>query len=129
MSEKRLRGHTLGRLSFESEEGVEFAPRTIATYRTEAGEEFTIPFGADAELPFEWVSPHTGQVGRRLDAKGKPVQGIDPNAPAPTPPTVTHWEQLMKRRSVEELEILLAERIAILRESRGESTSGLKKTA
>ncbi len=128
MSERKLRGSTLGRISFENEIGAEMAPRQTANYETAGGERFSIVFDAEAELPYEWVSPHTGQIGRLLTIKGAKVLGIDPNAPAPTPPTVTHWEQLMKRRTVEELEVLLAERIAILRERRGDF-SHLKKSA
>lgn len=110
MSEKRLRGTRLGATSFESEEGVDFVTTQNVTFRTEDGEEFTVTFMEGIDLPFDWNSPHTGKKGRRLDAKGKPVEGDDPNAPAPAAPTVTHWEQLLKRRTIEELEIILAER-------------------
>lgn len=128
MSEKKLRGSTLGRTSCESEIGVELAPRQTAEYETEAGERFAVVFDAEAELPYEWVSPHTGAHGRLLTSRGSKVVGIDPNAPAPTPPTVTHWEQLLKRRSIEELEVLLADRIIAMREQRGDF-SHLKKSA
>lgn len=110
MSEKRLRGTRLGAISLESEEGVDFVSTQNVIFRTEDGEEFTVTFMAGVDLPFDWNSPHTGKTGRRLDAKGKPVEGLDPNAPTPLAPTVTHWEQLLKRRTVEELEVILAER-------------------
>jgi hypothetical protein len=128
VSEKKLRGSTLGRISFEAEFGVELAPRKNAEYETGSGERFSVVFDAAAELPYEWVSPHTGALGRLLTERGNKVVGIDPNAPAPTPPTVTHWEQLMKRRTVEELEALLADRIAQMREKRGD-ISHMKKSA
>ena len=110
MSEKRLRGTRLGAMSFESEEGVEFVSTQSVTFRTDDGEEFQVTFMEGVDLPFNWISPRTSKSGRRLDAKGKPIEGIDPNAPAPPAPTVTHWEQLMKRRTIEELEVILAER-------------------
>ena len=115
MSEKRLRGTRLGAMSFETEEGVDFVATQIVTFRTEDGDEFQVTFMDGIDLPFEWTSPHTGKTGRRLDAKGKPVQGVDPNAPTPPAPTVTHWEQLLKRRTIEELEVILAERRAEMR--------------
>lgn len=110
MNEKRLRGTRLGSISFETEEGVEFVSTQQVTFRTEVGEEFQVTFMEGVDLPFDWASPHTGHVGRRLDAKGKPVAGVDPNAPTPSAPTVTHWEQLLKRRTIDELEAILAER-------------------
>ena len=123
MNEKRLRGSRLGSISLESEEGVQFAPTQLVTFRTADGEEFTVRFAADAELPYDWTSPKTGTTGRRLDAKGKPIDGVDPNAPTPPPAPVTHWEQLLKRRTIPELEIILADRIAEMRAS-GQLGSG-----
>ena len=110
MSEKRLRGTRLGAMSFESEEGVEFVSTQSVTFRTDDGEEFQVTFMEGVELPFNWISPRTSKSGRRLHAKGKPADGVAPNAPTPPAPTVTHWEQLMKRRTIEELEVILAER-------------------
>lgn len=110
MSEKRLRGTRLGSISLETEDGVDFVETQSVTFRTDEGEEFAVTFMEGVELPYDWTSPHTGRVGRRLDANGKPVEGVDPNAPTPPAPTVTHWEQLLKRRTIEELEEILAQR-------------------
>ena len=110
MSDKRLLGTRLGSVSMETEEGVDFVATQSVTFRTDDGEEFQVTFMEGVDLPFDWNSPHTGKTGRRLDAKGKPVEGVDPNAPTPPAPTVTHWEQLLKRRTIEELEVILAER-------------------
>lgn len=117
MSEKRLRGSRLGSISLESEEGVEFIDTQDVIFRTEDGEEFTVRFAADAELPYDWASPHTSRIGRRLAANGKPIDGVDPNAPLPPAPTVTHWEQLLKRRTIPELELILQARIDEMRAS------------
>lgn len=129
MNDKRLRGTRLGSISTETEEGVEFVERQNVTFRTEDGEEFTVTFMAGVELPYDWRSPKTSNIGRRLDAKGKPIEGDDPNAPAPTPPTVTHWEQLMKRRTIAELEVILEDRIAEMRASGQLDVSTLRKSA
>ena len=112
MNNKQLRGTRLGSISHESEEGVDYVETQLVTFRTEDGEEFSVTFMVGVDLPYDWKSPRTSNIGRRLDSKGNPIVGDDPNAPAPLPPTVTHWEQLMKRRTIEELEVILAERIA-----------------
>lgn len=129
MSNKQLRGTRLGSISSETEEGVDFVDRQTVTFRTEDGEEFTVTFMVGVELPYDWTSPRSGKVGRRLDANGKPIEGVDPNAPAPIAPTVTHWEQLMKRRTIEELEVILADRIAEARANGEFSTVSLRKSA
>ena len=129
MSNKQLRGTRLGSISHESEVGVDFVDTENVTFRTEDGEEFTVTFMTGVEVPFDWVSPRSSKVGRRLDAKGKPIQGDDPNAPTPMAPTVTHWEQLMKRRTIEELEIILADRIAEGRANGEFDSVALRKSA
>lgn len=117
MSEKRLRGTRLGSISLETEEGVDFVATQLVTFRTEDGEEFSVRFMEGVDLPYDWVSPRSGNTGRRLDRSGKPIVGVDPNAPVPPPPTVTHWEQLLKRRTIPELEEILANRIEEMRAS------------
>jgi hypothetical protein len=129
MSNKRMQGTRLGSISSETEEGVEFVDRQNVTFRTEDGEEFVVTFMTGVELPYDWRSPRSSNIGRRLDAKGKPIQGVDPNAPAPAAPTVTHWEQLMKRRTIEELEVILQERIIAMRESGQLDLGPLRKSA
>jgi hypothetical protein len=129
MSNKRMQGTRLGSISSESEEGVDFVDRQNVTFRTEDGEEFVVTFMTGVELPYDWRSPRSSNIGRRLDSKGKPIQGDDPNAPAPAAPTVTHWEQLMKRRTIEELEVILQERIIAMRESGQLDLGPLRKSA
>jgi hypothetical protein len=46
----------------------------------------------------------------------------------PSKPARTHWDMLLERRSIPELEELLEERLTLLRESRGEKTRK-RKTA
>ena len=129
MSNKRMQGTRLGSISSESEEGVDFVDRHDVTFRTSDGEEFVVTFMTGVDLPYDWRSPRSSNIGRRLDAKGKPIQGDDPNAPAPAAPTVTHWEQLMKRRTIEELEVILQERITAMRASGQLDLGSLRKSA
>ena len=57
------------------------------------------------------------------------LQGGGPEPEAkPVKPARTHWDMLLERRSIPELEELLEERLTLLRASRGEKP-GKKKSA
>lgn len=106
MAERALRGTTIGANSLESEEGVELAPRVEAIYDLPDGRTLIIPFSADAEIPPVWEAPDGGEAllrdAQRPDSK-------------PSKPVRTHWDMLLERRSEEELEELLNERLELLR--------------
>lgn len=116
MADRSLRGVRIGAQSLQSEEGVVFSPRAKSSYQLEDGTTFDVMFAADAEIPQEWEDPKTGQVGRLLDAKGKPVELDDSDEKAAR----THWDMLLERRTRAELEVILEERLQYLRERRGE---------
>lgn len=107
MAERVLRGARLGTQSFEDERGVEMAPRQQVTYVTETGREFQVTMSTEAEVPAEWESPNTGEVGRRA--------GEFERAAKKDKPARTHWDMLLERRSVDELEEILSERLQLLR--------------
>ncbi len=115
MADRTLRGMRLGSQSMQSEEGVEFADRQRAKYRTPEGETFDVIFSADAELPDTWESPKSGREGILLSPDGTPVDIIVGEIKAPR----THWDMLLERRSRDELEELLQERLELLRARRG----------
>ena len=54
-----------------------------------------------------------------LHGEAKLIDGPEPER-KPVKPARTHWDMLLERRSVPELEELLDERLTLLRESRGE---------
>ena len=55
MADRRaMRGSRLGAVSYETDRTHNLAPRQIARYRTENGEEFEIPLADDAEIPGTW---------------------------------------------------------------------------
>ncbi|MFD1858609.1 RNA polymerase-binding protein RbpA [Aeromicrobium camelliae] len=108
MAERALRGARLGAQSFEDERGVEMAPRQEVEYRLPDGRTFTVTMSDEAEIPAEWEDPKTGQMGRRVGADA-------PTEDADEKPVRTHWDMLLERRSVEELEDLLSERLEMLR--------------
>ena len=107
MAERVLRGARLGTQSFEDERGVEMAPRQQVTYVTDDGLEFEVTMAAEAEIPSEWECPSNGQMGRR-------VGGDEPEIKKEKP-VRTHWDMLLERRSIKELEEILSERLELLR--------------
>ena len=110
MAERSLRGTNLSWLSFESDEGVTFSERTITKYICPDGHISELPFSVEADVPSLWEC--------RCGLDAKLVDGPEPEAKA-TKPQRTHWDMLLERRSIPELEELLEERLALLRESRG----------
>jgi thioesterase domain-containing protein len=107
----------LGSQSFQSEEGVEFVDRVSARYRADDGAEFLIVFAEDAEVPVRWENARTGQSGILLDASGNPVEEERGEEKVAR----THWDMLLERRTIPELEELLNERLEILRAARGQT--------
>ncbi|MFT4187240.1 MAG: RNA polymerase-binding protein RbpA [Aeromicrobium sp.] len=107
MAERALRGARLGGQSFEDERGVEMAPRQEVEYVLPNGSTFTVTMAEEAEVPLEWEDPKTGVMGRLVD-------GAEPEAKAEKP-VRTHWDMLLERRSTEELEEILTERLEMLR--------------
>lgn len=107
MAERALRGARLGAQSFEDERGVEMAPRQQVAYICKDGHTFTVTMSVEAEIPYTWEDPKTGKVGVR-------VEGEAPEAKAQKP-IRTHWDMLLERRSVDELEEILTERLELLR--------------
>ena len=109
MADRSLRGTRLGALSMESDVNVVPSARQITVY--------VCPQGHRSELPCSFFSPtRSGPASARL-LNGESV----PDAKPARPPR-THWDMLLERRSIPELEELLAERLALLRASRGETS-------
>src|SRR6185312_3246860 len=95
MADRVLRGSRLGAVSYETDRNHDLAPRQVARYRTDNGEEFDVPFADDAEIPGTWLC--------RNGMEGTLVEGDVPEPKKVKPPR-THWDMLLERRSVEELE-------------------------
>ena len=105
-----MRGSRLGSVSYEVDRNHDLAPRQIARYRTENGGEFEVPFADDAEIPGTWLS-RNGMEGTRID-------GGDPVEPKKVKVPKTPWDMLRERRSIEELDELLKERLEIIKSGR-----------
>ena len=96
-----LRGSRLGATSYEDERGVEFADRQIVLYDCARGHRF------EAEVPALWDCPRCGAQALQV-ATDRPDE-------KPGKAARTHWDMLLERRSVEDLEVLLDERLELLR--------------
>jgi ribosomal protein L37AE/L43A len=108
MSERpSLRGSRLGMLSYEDERGVELAARQDVSFDCPAGHRTSVTFAEEAEVPALWECRECGAEALRASTErpsGKPVK-----------PARTHWDMLLERRSVADLEELLEERLTLLR--------------
>ena len=106
MSDRSLRGTRLGGSSMENEDGVELAPRQLATYDCPQGHVTQLPFSVEADVPAVWEC--------RCNAEARLRDGAEPEVKA-VKPARTHWDMLLERRSVADLEVLLEERLTKLR--------------
>ncbi|GAA4384401.1 RNA polymerase-binding protein RbpA [Tsukamurella soli] len=110
MADRVLRGSRLGAVSYETDRDHDLAPRRMARYRTDNGEEFDVPFADDAELPGTWLCKN-GLEGTLIDGVAQEEKKVKPPR--------THWDMLLERRSEAELEELLKERLDLLKARRG----------
>jgi rubredoxin len=94
-------------VSYENERAMDLAPRQDSRYVCPAGHEFEMPFSAEADIPLTWECKVCG-------ASALLVDGQRPE-PKKTKPPRTHWDMLLERRSVDDLEELLAERLDLIR--------------
>ena len=109
MAERGLRGMRLGTQSMESAAHADLAERNDVHYDCPNGHVLTFPFSVEAEVPLSWEC-HCGSLALLRDGQ----------RPEPTEERHqrTHWDMLMERRTIAELEDLLEERLQVLRESR-----------
>ena len=111
MAERALRGTRLGATSYENDRNTDLAPRQEVVFKCPKGHEFSVPFAAEAELPVSWECRVCGATA--YTATG------DLPAPKKVKPPRSHWDMLMERRSMADLEEVLAERLAVIRGQRG----------
>ena len=109
MSDGALKGTRLGTLSYETDENVTLAERQKVYYDCACGKIIELPFSMEAEIPAVWEC--------RCGAEALLRGGQWPEK-KPEKPQRTHWDMLLERRSVSDLEELLKERLELLRESR-----------
>jgi len=106
MADRSLRGTRLGAASLESDAGVEPAPRQMKEYVCPNEHRTVVPLSVEADVPALWEC-RCGEQALLLDAS-RPEE-------KPTKPARTHWDMLLERRSKEDLQVLLDERLELLR--------------
>ncbi|HUR51926.1 MAG TPA: RNA polymerase-binding protein RbpA [Mycobacteriales bacterium] len=121
MSDRVLRGSRLGSVSYESDKHTEFAPRIGVAFDCPRGHATTVPFAAEADIPSSWECRVCGATALRRD-------GAQPDD-KPSKPARTHWDMLLERRSIAELEEVLAERLAALHAEQDKVKAQLKADA
>ena len=107
MRNATLKATGLGNKSFEEDEGVTLSPRQRISFDCPAEHQFSVVFSDEAELPTTWECPRCGEPSVRTDGVKHEAKNVKP--------VRTHWDMLRERRSVEELEELLAERLALIK--------------
>ena len=116
MAERSLRGSRLGATSYETDFGIELAPREDVSYDCPKGHTTTVPFSVEADVPARWECRVCGAVAHRSDGTTE-----DPKA---TRKVRTPWDMLLERRTLADLEELLTERLALLRTRGGPAQAG-----
>lgn len=107
MAEGSLRGTRLGATSYENDGHVLPAERVVIAFDCPRGHTTSVPFSTEAEeIPVLWQC--------RCGAEALQRSATRPED-APARPARTHWDMLMERRSIGDLEELLDERLALLR--------------
>lgn len=118
MADRVLRGSRMGAVSYETDRDHDLAPRRMVRYQTDNGDIYEVPFADDAEIPQEWMCKN-GHIGILMEGDGQEAK--------PVKPPRTHWDMLLERRSMEELDSLLEERIELLRKRRRNAVKLMKE--
>jgi hypothetical protein len=113
LAQQTMRGMRLGTQSLESERGVNFSARETYTFLCVNDHSSEIIFAADAEIPQTWQCKSCNQQAVQLkDGKLIKLDASELKIPR------SHWEMLLERRSREELEEILQERLDYIRARR-----------
>jgi hypothetical protein len=122
MRSQSLRGSSLNSRSLASDEGIVFSERKQVMYVCGAcGTTTTMTFAADAENPDAWTCATCGESATlgEAGAAQRLATAAEDDKVARTP-----FDMLLERRSREELEVILQERLQYLRARRGQEKLG-----
>ncbi len=122
MRSQSLRGSSLNSRSLASDEGIVFSDRKQVQYLCgSCGKTTTMTFAADAENPDEWTCSTCGESATLGEpgAAGRLAAAAEDEKVARTP-----FDMLLERRTRDELEVILQERLQYLRARRGQEKLG-----
>jgi hypothetical protein len=118
MSESTMRGMRLGSQSLENEVGVNFAERQNYEYKCGNGHTTSLVFAADADVPEFWQCRQCSEEAALItNGKYQELEVVHNR------PGRSHWEMLLERRTKEELEEILQERIEYVRARRAKGSA------
>lgn len=106
MAERSLRGTRLGASSLEDERDIELAARQVIAFDCPNGHLTAVPMAEEADVPVQWECRVCGATALR--------RGYQPPTPKAVKPPRTHWDMLLERRTIADLEALLEERLELL---------------
>jgi ribosomal protein L37AE/L43A len=109
MAERALRGSRLGAVSYENDHTTELAERQLVAYICPHGHHVDVPMAAEAEVPPTWECRFCGATAAKANATETESVRVAVKAPR------SHWDMLLERRSIPELEAILEERLGLLR--------------
>lgn len=109
MADRALRGMRLGTQSMETAANAELAARTEYKYDCPNGHIVTMPFSVEADVPLSWEC-QCGALALLRDGTQPEEKDVKTAR--------THWDMLLERRTIPELEELLEERLELLRAGR-----------
>jgi len=111
MAERSLRGMRLGSNSLESADHVKFVERKQAEYLCPNGHQFAVTLAADADLPATWMCKCGAKAELQHDK-------ADIEEKKKKKQQRTHWDMLRERREIDELQVLLEERLDLLHQGK-----------
>jgi hypothetical protein len=110
MNELSMRGSRIGALSYENDLHVVPAKRQTLQYLCSEGHSTVVPFSTEAEdIPHTWAC----RCGREAQATGT-LEKMASTDVKEERYVRTHWDMLLERRTIADLEVLLSERLALL---------------
>jgi hypothetical protein len=106
MRDDSLKGTSVSGVSTDDDEQVRFSPRFDAIYVCPNGHVTTVTLSTDAEVPPDWNCDECSEIAllRNSDVEAA-NRDVTRNKPSTT------WDKLLERRSEEELERMLNERL------------------